>query len=151
MRKARWGLLAVALMLPTVAAARRHHREESPVKLGLGADWWMNNTAEFNLTLTLFGRLSRHVRIGGRFGALLTTTPNDFGIPLDFDLHLTFPRSRLYIDGLVGPWILPGQDQPIRVHAAFGFGVLASGISFGLEVGWLNPNAILGLRVAFAL
>ena len=59
--------------------------------------------------------------------------------------------ARLYAEGLVGPWILFDDDDHVRLHAAFGFGLLTRSLSFGLEVGWLDPTSMIGVRVAFPL
>ncbi len=120
------------------------------VELGLGADYWVEpRGGEFQLTLGVDTHLTRALTIGGRFGALILTSPNDFGVPVD--LRLRARVQRLYLDFLVGPWFLFGEPNPVRAHVAFGFGLLASGITFGLEVGWLDPSTILGLRVGFRL
>ena len=54
-------------------------------------------------------------------------------------------------DGLVGPWIVFDDDDAVRLHAALGFGILTHSLSFGLEVGWLDPTSMIGVRVAFPL
>ncbi len=119
-------------------------------ELGLGADWWVSpEGGGFQITLALDTPLAKSLTIGGRFGALVLTSPNDFGVPLD--LRLRVKLHRLYIDGLVGPWFLFGESDPVRAHVAFGFGLLTSSLTFGLEVGWLDPSAIIGLRLGFRL
>ena len=118
------------------------------VELGLGADYWVDpRGGAFQLTLAVETPLARALTIGGRFGALVLTSPNQFGVPVD--LRLRVRVQRVYFDGLVGPWCLFGERNPVRAHVAFGFGLLAAGITFGLEVGWLDPSTLLGIRLGF--
>lgn len=120
------------------------------VELGLGADYWVApEGGGFQLTLAVDTPLARALTIGGRFGALVLTSPNQFGVPVD--LRLRVRVQRVYFEGLVGPWFLFDEPDPVRAHVAFGFGLLASGVLFGLEVGWLDPSTIIGLRLAFRL
>ena len=134
--------LALGLLWAAPAAAS--------VELGLGADYWVDpRGGEFQLTLAVDSWLARHLTIGGRFGALVLTQPNDFGVPVD--LRLRVHVQRVYFDGLVGPWFLFGERSPVRAHVAFGFGILGPGLSFGLEVGWLDPSTLLGIRLGFRI
>jgi hypothetical protein len=133
-------LATAALLVATPAAAS--------VRLGLGADYWLAQGAEFNLTLAIDTPLARNIHIGGRFGALVTAGPNNFGVPIDLELRAYL--GRIYVEGLVGPWLMFGGDF-LRAHAAFGFGLLAGQFSFGLEIGYLSPAAIGGLKVAFRI
>ena len=120
------------------------------VELGLGADYWVGpERGDFQLTVAVDTPLSKALTIGGRFGALILTSPNDFAVPVD--LRFRVRLQRLYLDGLVGPWFLFGESSPVRAHVAFGFGVLLSGFTLGLEVGWLDPSTLLGLRLGFRI
>lgn len=140
-RLARSAPLALALWAGPAAAS---------VELGLGADYWVEpRGGEFQLTLAVDAPLARALTIGGRFGALVLTSPNQFGVPVD--LRLRVRLQRVYLEGLVGPWFLFDQPSPVKAHVGFGFGLLASGLTFGLEVGWLDPSTIVGLRLAFRL
>lgn len=145
-------LSAVALLLAAVPAeaarARRSSAGTTRVALGLGADWLVDpEEGEAQLTLALETPLLRGVTAGARFGAMLIA--DDVGAPIDFRLRL---RTRgLYLDGLVGPWLVFDSGDTVRLHAAFGFGVLARALSFGLEVGYVDPTGMIGLRLAFAL
>lgn len=132
---------AVLLACPPASAA---------VKLGLGADYWAPGGGVFELTLGIDTPLARHVHIGGRFGALVATSPNTFGVPLDLELRILFGRGRVYAEGLLGPWIFFSGD-PVRAHVAFGFGLQSGSLSFGLEVGYLTPSPIAGLKLAFRI
>jgi len=135
-------LFAVLLFAPRPALA-------SPiVRLGFGADYWFDRAGEFNFTLGVLGRLSREISAGVRVGGLIITHPATAGIPLDLQLRASF--SRLYFEGNVGPWIL-FTDQPVRAHAAFGFGFQAHALSFGVELGWLDPAALLGVRLGLKI
>jgi hypothetical protein len=137
------GAFAAALFAPSVAQAG--------VRLGLGGDYWVDRTGLFGVTLTAEGSVTHAIKIGGRFGALATTTPNDFGVPVDLSIRANLARGRMYVEGLAGPWVLFNNDDPIRAHAAFGFGIAGSGVQVGLEVGYLTPAPIAGLRVAFSI
>lgn len=122
---------------PTLAATR----------LELGADYWLVQRSSFRATLALEGRVGRRVSIGGRFGAALMP-PELWAIPLD--LRIRGKVDRVYLEGLVGPWIFLGGPT-VRPHAAFGFGLDAGFISVGGELGWLQPSAIVGLNIGLAL
>jgi hypothetical protein len=131
-----------------LAVPRSAHGE---IRLGGGADYWVNNNAGiFELLLGLDTRLVKHLNVGGRLGVLLVTANPTVGIPLDFDLRLNLARNAIYIDGLVGPWIL-FTDRPFRAHAGLGFGYRAREFEVGIETSWLDPNATVGLRLAFHL
>jgi hypothetical protein len=118
--------------------------------LGLGADYLVDPEAgAFQLTFAGETRLARHFTIGGRGGIMLLTDPGRVGIPLD--LRLRFRADRLYVDGLVGPWIVLDDDDGVRFHGALGFGVLGRSFSFGVEVGVLHDTTIVGARLAFPL
>lgn len=135
--------LALGLWLWATPAA-------ASTELGLGADYWVDpRGGEFQLTLAVDAPLARALTVGGRFGAMVITAPNDFGVPLDFRLRAKV--QRVYLEGLVGPWILFGERSPVRAHVAFGFGILAPGLTFGFEVGWLDPSTLVGLRLAFRI
>ena len=146
MRLARLGRAApLALVLALWAGPAAASTE-----LGLGADWWVDpEGGGFQLTLALDTPLAKSLTIGGRFGVLVLTSPNEFGVPVD--LRLRVKLQRLYLDFLVGPWFLFDEPDPVRAHVAFGFGLLAGNITFGLEVGWLDPSTLVGLRLAFRL
>jgi hypothetical protein len=127
----------------------------TPVRLGLGADDWVDVTGEFNLTLAVGANLTRAFTVGGRFGALITSSPTVVGVPLDLDLRLAPRRTPIYAELLVGPWILfendHFRDQAVRAHVAFGFGYRSRVVELGIEVGYLDPKPIFGLRVGFVL
>lgn len=135
--------LAIGLL---VAAAPAHAAQ---LDIGLGASYWFEDSGVFDLNLGVRAPIARHLLIGGRFGALLATNPNHVGIPLDLQLRVRV--SRVYFEALGGPWILFDGDPTVRGHAGFGFGLLAGFINVGLEVGWLQPQALVSLRIAFPL
>jgi len=138
-------LAAAALAL--LAAARP---AAASTALGLGADWLVDpERGALQLTLAADTRLARHVTVGARFGALGLGDPTRFGAVIDGRLRIR--GTRVYAEGLVGPWILFDDDDHVRLHAAFGFGLLTRSLSFGLEVGWLDPTSMIGVRVAFPL
>lgn len=118
--------------------------------LGLGADYLADpQTGAFQLTLVVEKPVTRWLAVGGRFGALIATEPTRFGVPLDVRL-----RARLgsvYLDGLVGPWVIFDDADALRLHAGIGFGLLTHSMSIGIEVGYLDPTSMIGLRLAFPL
>ena len=126
--------------------------EAAGVRLGLGADYWATNRGLMHLSLTVDAPLARNIYVGGRFGALATTSPTTFGVPLDLSVRALLARRRVYIEGLVGPWLLFDRgDGPLHLHGAFGFGLQSSSLSFGIEVGWLDPRPHVGLRLGFQI
>jgi hypothetical protein len=132
-----------ALALPRPAAAAR-------VSLGLGADWLADpEVGELQLTLAAETRLARHATLAVRFGGMFLPDPDRFGVPIDGRLRIR--GGGVYAEGLVGPWIVFDDDDSLRLHAAFGFGLLTRSLSFGVEIGWLDPTAMIGVRVAFPL
>jgi hypothetical protein len=144
--RARRLLLAATLAL----AAAWARPAAAGTALGLGADYLTDpEEGAFMLTLAPEARIARHLSVGGRFGAMLVTGPNRVGAPIDLRLRARF--SGIYLDFLAGPWIVFKDDPAVRLHAAFGFGVLARDLSFGLEVGYLDPTPMIGVRLAFPL
>jgi hypothetical protein len=134
----------------TAAAPQIGHAAE--IDLGLGANYWTDpRLGVFDLDLRILEPIAHSLAVGGRLGGLIAAAngTTDFGIPLDIDLHISV--NRIYFDVLGGPWILFGGGTTVRAHAAFGFGLQASSISFGLEVGYLDPGAMIGLRLAFRI
>ena len=144
MRHAAIVIGALCCAAPSVARA--------DVRLGLGADWWRDSRNGFlSLTLAVDGPLARYLHVGGRFGALVTGSPNTFGAPIDFFLRAHLGEGRVYLEGLFGPWLFfYPYEMVLRFHGAFGFGLRSGGLLFGLEVGWVDvPHA--GLRLGFQI
>jgi len=124
--------------------------EASTVRLGLGAHHWQDHGGLFQLNLGVETPLVSTASVGLRFGALVASRSETFGVPLDVVLRATFARRQFYVEGMGGPWIL-FKDDPVHAHAAFGFGVQGAQVSLGLEVGYLEPSAMVGLRLAYRL
>jgi hypothetical protein len=141
MRRSLVHVLPLAVLVASPAA-------EASVSLGVGADGWLNRGGEFNVTVALHASLAHAISVGGRFGALVVTNPAVAGVPLDLQLRVAV--DRVYFEGSAGPWIL-FTDTPFRFHGAFGFGLQSGIVSFGAEVGWLDPNALLGVRLGIRL
>jgi hypothetical protein len=138
-------LFFVAAVVCAVAPAR------AATRLDLGADHVLDGGPEFfSLTLSVDGPVTRAVSLGGRFGALITST-SSAGVPLDLFLRVSPGRSGVYLQGLVGPWIL--FDDAVRAHGAFGFGIALRSLEIGGEVGWLSGlgRAMLGVRLGFRI
>lgn len=119
---------------------------DASVRVNLGGDYWAEHSALFHLTLGADTRLAGPLSIGARFGALLATEGNTFGVPIDAVLRANF--DQLYIEGIAGPWVFFSGDV-FRGHGALGFGIQGSGVSFGLEVGYLAPSPHVGTRLGF--
>jgi hypothetical protein len=140
-------ILIGVLCCATPAVAR------ADVRLGLGADYWAETRTGFlSVTLAVDGPIARYLHVGGRFGALVTGYPNTFGVPLDLFLRAHLAGGRVYLEGLLGPWIFfyPNVFDRLRFHGGFGFGLQSGGLVFGLEVGWVDaPHA--GLRLGFQI
>ncbi len=134
--------LAVGLFLAPTSS------EAADIRLGLGADYWLDTGATFQFTLGVDAALVGPVTVGGRFGALLITEPNSLGVPVDLVLRASIANRRAYIEGMAGPWILFKGDT-IRAHGAFGFGLQGKSVSLGVEVGYLSPNPVVGLRLGW--
>jgi hypothetical protein len=148
---------ALALLLagsPAEARPASHgartRSSSSNVALGLGADYLVDpEVGEFQLTLAVETPIARGVTAGARFGALMTSDPTKVGAPIDFRLRL---RTRgLYLDGLIGPWLVFDSGDTLRFHGGVGFGLLTGRMSLGLEVGFLDRSGMIGLRLAFSL
>jgi hypothetical protein len=143
-------MLRPVLAAAALALLAAPPRAAASTALGLGADWLVDpESGAFQLTLATDTRLAKHVTAGVRFGGLLLAEPGRVGAAVDG--RLRFRSGRVYAEGLVGPWIVFDDDDSLRLHAAFGFGVLGRSASFGLEVGWLDPTSMVGVRVAFPL
>jgi len=133
-------LAALALARPAAAAT----------SLGVGADLLFDpNLGAFQLTLAGDTPLARHVTLGGRVGLLLVTDPSRVGVPLDLRLRLRL--DHVYLDGLVGPWLLFDDGRTLRFHGGVGFGLLRRDFSFGLEAGSLDGTGMVGVRLAVPL
>jgi hypothetical protein len=120
------------------------------VELGLGADWLLDpRVGAFQLTLGSDSHLNPHLSWGGRVGLLLLTDPGRVGVPIDLRLRGHF--GAIYVDGLVGPWLIFRDGDALRFHAGVGFGLATRHLTIGLEVAYLNPTSMVGLRLAFPL
>ncbi|XXF77977.1 hypothetical protein P2318_33740 [Myxococcaceae bacterium GXIMD 01537] len=137
------GLLGLGLLL-----APDSSQAAAGVRLNIGADYWLEHSAAFNLTLGVDADVVGPIAIGARFGALLVTEPNTFGVPLDIILRANVADRRVYIEAMAGPWVFFEGDA-LRTHAAFGFGVQGRRVSLGIEVGYLEPEPVIGLRLGY--
>ena len=141
-------LVIAAVLLGALPAAAMDAR------ITLGADLWHHRYYNhydglLSGTLALGGAVSREVSLGGRAGVLLVTSPVIVGIPADFYVRYV-PIPRLYIDGLVGPWFFL-DESVFRLHVGGGFGYRGDGIQIGIEAAYLEPSALLGVRLGIPL
>ncbi|MDC0712299.1 hypothetical protein POL68_27805 [Stigmatella sp. ncwal1] len=135
------GALALGVLFAPSAS------EAANTRLGLGADYWVDHGASFQLTLGFDTRLVGPLDLGARFGLAFVPDEDTIGIPIDLTLRANLSR-RFYLEGLVGPWILFEGDT-FRTHAALGFGVKSGALSFGVEAGYLTPDPTIGLRLSY--
>jgi hypothetical protein len=149
MRRAALGLL--------VAAAAALPARADPLRFGLGADWLFGDRAAFQANLQTdlplvagAGRRSSFLLAATlRAGALFTTSPTQGAVPLDVGLRATI--GRVYLEGLVGPWIFFSGDA-LRAHGAIGLGLLSRNVAVGLELGGLSGSSgLVGARLAFRI
>jgi hypothetical protein len=142
--------LRVALAAAVVALLAAARPASAATSLGLGADYLFDpEDGALQLTLGVDSRLARHLSVGVRFGAMVLSEPDRLGVPIDGRLRVR--SGRVYAEGLVGPWIVFDDADNVRLHAAFGFGLATRSLTFGLEVGWLDPTSMIGVRLAFPL
>ncbi len=142
--------LRAALAAAVLAALAAARPAAASTALGLGADYLVDpDSGELQLTLAADTRLARHATLGVRFGAMYLSDPGRFGVPIDGRLRIR--GSGLYAEGLVGPWLVFDSGDTVRLHAAFGFGIVTRSLSFGVEGGWMDPTSMVGVRVAFPL
>src|SRR5262245_61489125 len=92
---------AAAALCAALAAAPA----SAGVRLDLGADWSWAYGGIFDLTLGVNGAIARHITVGGRFGGLVTAA-GVFGAPIDFELRANVGGGRVYLGGLIGPWLM---------------------------------------------
>jgi hypothetical protein len=127
-------------------------RAASSISLRLGGDYLANGgPGVFSGGLGVETWLGRRgvVSVGGRFGGLITTSPTTGGIPIDVFLRLRV--SRVYFEGVGGPWIFFNGDT-VRGHVAAGFGLITRDFELGAEIGFVSPDRTqLGVRLAFRI
>ena len=139
---------SLVLALTMVAALAPRPAEAAAYRLGVGANYWFEKSGIFDLTLAITTPVAPRFSVGGRFGAAIVTAPSTAALPLDLVLRGTFRRA--YVEGVAGPWIFFEGDA-VRAHVGLGIGLRARKVSAGIELAYLDPNAILGLKMSFAL
>jgi hypothetical protein len=136
---------AAAALLAAALPARAAEAE-----LGLGADWLIDPGAgDFQLTVAGDTPLSKTVSLGGRIGLMALTDPGRLGIPIDGRLRLHL--GRIYVDALVGPWLVFNDSDTVRFHGALGFGITFRTFLLGAEAGVLGSSTMVGVRASFPL
>lgn len=154
-------LLASLLGALTTGDADAH----AELRLGVGADFWADRGPYYSLRgnwtdgrnqflidvhLSIDGEVNEFLSLGARTGFFLAVPSITPGVPLDFEVRIT-PIRKLYIEALVGPWLLIDDPAPIRLHASFGFGYRGRGFQIGLEASYLAPSPMLGVRIGFPI
>jgi len=142
-------LVAATLLAAATLGLSRPAMAE--VRLGLGADWIIEDAGLFALTLAVDTPVARKITVGGRFGVALLAPGPSLGVPIDLNLRVRFARSRVYLEGNFGPWVFFNTGDTLRLHAALGFGLRKKSFEIGLEAGWLDPSPHLGLRLAWKI
>jgi hypothetical protein len=146
-RRGRWSRLLPAGLVLALALFSATPAEATRVRLGLGANYWFVEEAVFDLTLGFTVPIVDRLSVGGRLGVGFVTGGNTVALPIDLVVRLGV--SRFYFEGVAGPWVFFEGDN-LAGHAAFGMGVVAGNWSFGGEIGYLEPRAILGAKIAYA-
>ncbi len=141
-------VLMVLLVWFLITAWGSNAAQAASVSLNLGGDYWLDRGGMFELMLRAQGNVARRIALAGRVGAMVVTSPNEVGIPADLIFQIRLRKA--YIEGMAGPWIL-FEGEPIRAHLAMGFGIRGGPISLGMEIGWLNPHGMVGMRAGFAI
>ncbi len=139
-------LTPALLLVAALAPARAAHAVEG--SLGLGGHYWFAERAVFDADAIIRQRLTSAFSIGARVGVALSASPVDVGIPLDFVMRVDV--SRVYFEAAGGAWIFFDGER-VAPHVSGGFGLVSGNLTFGPEVGWLDPRAILGLRLTYRL
>lgn len=140
----------VVLIAAALVCASPQRAEAVTARMSLGANYWFAHQGVFDLSFTAETPLASFISVGGRFGVLLTSEGPKVGIPLDLlvRLHIVSP---IYIEVTGGPWIVFNTGDDLRAHFGFGIGLTSGTISFGPEVSYLEPDAMIGVRLAFHL
>lgn len=142
--------MRIALAAVAFTALAFARPAQAGAALGLGADWLTDpRKGELQLTVAADTPLARHITLGARFGMMYFGDGQYVGAPIDGRLRVRV--GRIYAEGLVGPWIVFGGNDTVRLHAAFGFGLATRTLTFGFEVGWVDPTPVVGVRIAFPL
>ena len=115
-------------------------------RLAIGANYWMTKQGVFDLTLAIDTRLVSTLNVGGRFGGALAVDPEIIMVPVDLFLRFVLAR-RFYLEALGGAWVAIDPTELLG-HFAFGIGIRTAGVNFGVELGYLDPRAIVGIKLA---
>ena len=113
------------------------------LRLAAGANAWLDVGPIFTATVAGDATILPHFQVGARGGAGLLADPTRALIPLDIQARVLIRRA--YIEGNVGPWLILEHD-PVHAHASLGAGVEVGMLVAGVEVGWLDPQALLGVQ-----
>ena len=138
------GLASLALALLAAPGSA----EASEVRLGVGADWWQDREAIFQVNLGFEAQVAGPLAMGLRFGGLYMRDSRDFGVPADLIVKLNFEQG-FYLEGLAGVWTVVRENHPFNSHFAGGIGVQGKAVSLGVELGVLQGEPIYGARLAY--
>lgn len=142
--------LGFSLLLAFALWTLPSRSEAGTLRFGVGANYWFVEQLYMDGTIGYEATLLPILSVGGRGGVLLVTGPARAGFESDLIVRI-MPLPSFYIEGLAGPWFLINSGDTIRAHAAVGLGIQVGPIGFGVEAGYLSPDAILGARLALRL
>lgn len=142
LRRLTWFVFAFALFVAPMRA------DAAAVRMSLGANYWFTETGLFDLSFSVDTPLASIFSVGGRFGVLVTSDGPTVGVPLDLLLRIRV-ASPLFIELTGGPWIMFGTEDELRAHFGFAVAIQSGDISFGPEVSYLEPEAMIGGRLSF--
>jgi hypothetical protein len=146
----RFGLTVLAISA-ALAVSAPSTAEATSARLGIGGNYWFVESGVFDFSFSVDTPLASFMSVGGRFGILMTTAGGPrVGVPLDLLVRLRI-ASPIYIELTGGPWILFNSGDSLRGHFGFGVGIQSGSISFGPEVSYLEPEAMIGVRLSFRL
>lgn len=140
----------VAILSLGVWLARAEPAEASSTRLNLGAAYWFNEQGVFDASLSLLAPVASVLSAGGRFGVLVASAEPTLGVPVDLLLRIRL-ASPIYAEITGGPWFLFRSGRKIAAHFGVGLGFESGSVSFGPEVSYLEPDAMIGARLSFRL
>ncbi|RMG16135.1 MAG: hypothetical protein D6729_11360 [Deltaproteobacteria bacterium] len=111
----------------------------------------MDRGGIFDADLAVETPLARAISVGGRFGVFVATRPDLVGVPLDLSLRLRFARGRAWLSGRGGLYLNFGGGSVLLGHVAIAFGLATRSLTVGLEVAYLEPSPLIGLRLGWRL
>ena len=126
-------------------------RAGAELRLEAGGHYWVGRSGLFEAGLAVETRMARALSVGGRFGGFVTTGPGSLGVPLDLTLRFHLARGQAWLAAYGGAFLDFGGGTWLRGHASVAFGLKSHGVLIGLEIGYLQPAPLMGLRFAWRI